>query len=151
MIELLRAKPMGLKSREIKNRININITRDIASVLNKMMSVEHIAINSLNNYIPTEAGLNHYHVTNDDLIRAKKNLGSDMVNNPPHYKLAHLEPIDAMESIFNEDELAGFCIGNALKYIWRWRNKGGLEDLKKAQWYLNRFVNKVEKINQKGK
>ena len=38
----------------------------------------------------------------------------------------------------------GFCIGNALKYLSRYRFKGGVEDLKKAEWYLNRIIKVME-------
>ena len=33
-----------------------------------------------------------------------------------------------------------FCIGNAIKYLWRWKHKNGLEDLRKAQWYISRVL-----------
>lgn len=63
---------------------------------------------------------------------------SDNIN-PDHYKTqTSLECIEAMELVFGPTAVADFCVCNAWKYIWRWRNKNGLEDLKKARWYLNR-------------
>lgn len=53
-----------------------------------------------------------------------------------HYKTLGVEPIDVMRQWFTQEELRGFYRGNVLKYIGRYRNKGGAEDLKKAQWYL---------------
>ena len=67
----------------------------------------------------------------------------DNVNNPKHYALANkhlvLEPIDICEKY-------SFCQGNAIKYLLRYENKNGVEDLKKALWYLNRIVNENLKI-----
>ena len=59
--------------------------------------------------------------------------------NPDHYKnQTSLECIEAMEIIFGRDAVIDFCICNAWKYIWRWKNKNGGEDLEKAKWYLGR-------------
>lgn len=74
----------------------------------------------------------------------------DMVNHPNHYKTkSGIEAIDAMEA-FTEG-LRGYEAvetGNVLKYICRWKKKNGLEDLKKARWYLNRLIENVEKENE---
>ena len=57
--------------------------------------------------------------------------------NPDHYKKeTSLECIEAMEIIFGPVAVANFCACNAWKYIWRWKNKNGTEDLDKAMWYL---------------
>ena len=64
----------------------------------------------------------------------------DMVNHPPHYKQGDIECIDAIRAALTEEEYRGYCKGNALKYIWRERHKGGDESLAKADWYLNRLV-----------
>lgn len=62
----------------------------------------------------------------------------DNVNHPKHYVMAQksfiLEPIDICEKY-------SFCQGNAIKYLLRYENKNGVEDLKKALWYLNRIIN----------
>lgn len=72
--------------------------------------------------------------------------GTDIVNHPPHYKSKlGLETIDVIEA-FTED-LTGYeavDTGNVIKYICRWKKKNGLQDLKKAQWYLNRLIKKLE-------
>ena len=69
----------------------------------------------------------------------------DMVNHPNHYKTkSGIEAIEVIEA-FTEG-LTGYEAvetGNILKYICRWKKKNGLEDLKKAQWYLNRLITKV--------
>ena len=65
----------------------------------------------------------------------------DNVNSPAHYTFGKLEVIDVLE-----DWQLDFCLGNTIKYIARARHKGNeLEDLKKAQWYLNRKISKLEK------
>jgi hypothetical protein len=65
----------------------------------------------------------------------------DNVNKPEHYTYGKYECIDVIKEVTSD--LTGeeaFCIGNALKYIWRWRHKNGTEDIKKAIWYLNRII-----------
>ena len=65
---------------------------------------------------------------------------SDMVNHPPHY-LGHPAGIECIQIT----EHMSFCLGNALKYIWRSDLKGdAVEDLKKARWYLDREIARRE-------
>lgn len=67
---------------------------------------------------------------------------SDMVNHPNHYASKgdnEIECIDAIAAAtYNLQGEEAFCIGNAIKYLWRYREKNGREDLKKAIWYINR-------------
>ena len=60
--------------------------------------------------------------------------------NPSYYKdgLTSMECIEAMELMFGPDAVYHFCMCNAFKYIWRHKNKNGLEDLEKAGWYLDK-------------
>lgn len=63
----------------------------------------------------------------------------DNVNHPAHYESkTSIECIDAMELAFGADAIICFCLGNAFKYIWRHKHKGGAEDLAKARWYLDK-------------
>ena len=62
------------------------------------------------------------------------------VYNPPHYKQGKVECIEAIQSALTEEEFRGYCKGNAMKYIWRERHKGGDESINKALWYLNYMV-----------
>ena len=64
---------------------------------------------------------------------------TDNVNRPAHYTQGSVECIDAIKAALTPDEFAGFCKGNALKYIWRERHKGGAESLAKAGWYLDKL------------
>lgn len=69
----------------------------------------------------------------------------DPVIKPLHYNCGAVECIDAIESSMEPNEFRSFCKGNIIKYIWRYEHKNGLEDLKKAQWYLNRMIASYEK------
>ena len=64
---------------------------------------------------------------------------SDPVNKPVHYNVGGIEAIEAIMAATNE-QAEGYLQGNIMKYIWRDRYKNGLEDLQKAQWYLNKLI-----------
>ena len=65
---------------------------------------------------------------------------SDMVNSPSHYQ-GKVECIDAIEAaIQGLDGMEAMCTGNAIKYLFRWKRKGGRTDLEKARWYINRIL-----------
>lgn len=65
----------------------------------------------------------------------------DMVNHPPHYG-HHPSGVDCITIV----EWFNFNLGNVIKYIWRHDDKGSpLEDLKKARWYLDREIERIEK------
>lgn len=55
--------------------------------------------------------------------------------NPSHYKQGNIEVID-----FILDQKSSYLEGNVIKYISRYKTKNGLEDLKKANWYLNKLI-----------
>lgn len=61
--------------------------------------------------------------------------------NPNHYKQGKVECIDCIESATsNLTGFEGFCTGNAIKYLYRWKQKGGRQDLEKSRWYINRML-----------
>jgi hypothetical protein len=61
--------------------------------------------------------------------------------NPNHYKQGKVECIDAIESAtINLNGFEGYLVGNIIKYTWRYDNKNGLEDLFKANWYLDKLI-----------
>ena len=64
----------------------------------------------------------------------------EMVNHPAHYNDGRIECIDAMIDAFGNNEVMSFCKINAFKYIWRAEHKGGVKDIKKAAWYLNKYI-----------
>jgi hypothetical protein len=65
---------------------------------------------------------------------------NDPVNHPTHYTQGALEVIDAIEGM----ELP-YHEGNIVKYVARWRYKNGVQDLRKAKWYLERLIANAEK------
>ena len=66
-------------------------------------------------------------------------VGSDSVEHPGHYT-GEVECIDAMVQTQGRGAVRDFCVCNAFKYLWRWRHKGGAEDVRKAKWYLEKFL-----------
>lgn len=65
--------------------------------------------------------------------------------NPSHYKQGKVECIVAIESAtINKKGLDAVCTANVIKYIWRCEEKGGLEDLRKAKWYLEKMIDSIE-------
>lgn len=69
----------------------------------------------------------------------------DNVNHPKHYTFGGIELIDVWEATMSNEALQGLYKGNVMKYLWRYEHKNGLEDLKKAQFYLERLIKIVEK------
>lgn len=68
--------------------------------------------------------------------------------NPKHYASScSLECIDTIEIGFGLNNTAVFCVMNAYKYCWRFKNKNGIEDLYKAEWYINRFFDIVKRTD----
>ena len=70
--------------------------------------------------------------------------------NPSHYKQGKVECIDALESATaNKTGLEAVCVANIIKYLWRYEAKNGLEDVRKAQWYLAKLIDYLEAKNKK--
>ena len=67
----------------------------------------------------------------------------DNVSHPAHYTQGGIECIAAIKASMTPVEFQGYCKGNCEKYLWRWRNKGGAEDLKKAKVYLGWLLDSV--------
>lgn len=77
----------------------------------------------------------------DDTTDKKLNRITNAIDHPSHYNRGKIEVID-----FIEDQGLSFHLGNVIKYIARAGSKGDkLEDLKKARWYLDRYINEVMK------
>lgn len=76
---------------------------------------------------------------------------ADMVNHPAHYG-GKIECIDAMESAVEgmpADE--AICAANVIKYVWRYREKNGMQDLEKAGWYLSRLMRNYRRNTEEKK
>ena len=76
--------------------------------------------------------------------------GADAVSHPSHYTMGGgVECIDAIRAALGPVGFQEYCRGNVIKYMWRWRNKGGVEDLKKAQVYLGWMIEAAEGGNER--
>lgn len=64
--------------------------------------------------------------------------------NPDHYKTGGIEVIDFMEAKLGKEGFEGYLAGNVIKYISRYNHKNGIEDIKKAKWYLNKLIETKE-------
>jgi hypothetical protein len=81
---------------------------------------------------------------------AKPAKAGDKVNHPSHYNQGSIECIDAIESALGPAGALAFCQGNVLKYVWRAGIKDGektAHDFRKAQWYMQRAIEIVERAN----
>ena len=83
-----------------------------------------------------------------NFVKAKRNdevePTNDAVQHPSHYTHGGIECIDAIRASMTADGFCDYCKGNIIKYIWRWRDKGGVEDLRKASVYLNWLINAAD-------
>lgn len=73
-----------------------------------------------------------YHNLNNKVV--------DPVNNPAHYGTGKIECIEYIKDFLTTEEYIGYLRGNVAKYLHRWRYKNGMEDLKKAEWYLKELI-----------
>ena len=66
---------------------------------------------------------------------------TEKVNHPSHYTAGKVECIDALEAAtVGLQGIEAICTANAIKYLWRWKFKNGVEDLAKAKWYINKLA-----------
>ena len=76
-------------------------------------------------------------------------VGEDTVNHPPHYMKGGIETVDVIRAKMSPDRFQGYLMGNVLKYLLRceYKNKR-VEDIKKAQFYLNALVEEIDKYDR---
>ena len=90
-----------------------------------------------------------------ELIEAIKNQpiitanSDDNVNHPSHYTHGKIETIDKIEDVLGLEGFQAYCVGNAIKYLDRYKLKNGFEDIKKAKRYLEFYIEKTEGSNAK--
>ena len=95
--------------------------------------------------------MSDYPVSDDEVIRAYKvafgcepdltaNPVNDSVNHPAHYETGKFECIDVMVETQGKEAVKAYCLCAAFKYLYRHNRKNGLEDIKKARWYLDKYV-----------
>ena len=89
---------------------------------------------------PEQPEINFVKVERNDEVKPT----NDAVQHPSHYTQGCVECIDAIRASMTADGFCDYCKGNIIKYIWRWRDKGGVEDLRKASVYLDWLINAAE-------
>ena len=72
-------------------------------------------------------------------LRRDKTYGDD-VDSPFHYNNGNIECIDAIKAASTKEEFEGYIRANVLKYVWRFRYKDNIKDLRKAKWYLDKLI-----------
>lgn len=72
-----------------------------------------------------------------------------MINQPPHYNSGEIECIDYIQDRMSTDEFIGYLWGNVIKYNHRWKDKGGIEDLRKSQWYSKKLADVLDGSTKK--
>ena len=87
------------------------------------------------------------HLAGSDTTYTQSDLKADCTNeykkdniNPDHYKSKSKETIERLQDNLTQGEFKGYLKGNILKYLDRYEHKNGVEDLNKAQWYLNKLI-----------
>ena len=139
------AKHPTAKAREVADALKL-IPQYVHQVVHKMKGDAKIptAVDTVTGYTPEQTANLVYGLVSGKKHRMKSadivaTHHTDMVNHPPHYKAGGIETID-----FIEAKGLGYHLGNVVKYITRADHKGNkLEDLKKAQWYLSRAIEKL--------
>ena len=70
---------------------------------------------------------------------------TDMVNHPKHYNQGGIECIDALKAAtVGKRGIEAVCVANVIKYLWRYEEKNGIEDIRKAKFYIERLLKELE-------
>jgi hypothetical protein len=138
------SKPSKLIKKQIEADFD-TVTQDIASKIKALAAAYDADIDKV--YLPMNAEQVLTSITDGATLKVieehKGHFGVDMVNSPKHYTAGGIETYD-----FIAAKGLSYELGNVVKYITRADHKGSrLQDLKKAQWYLNAAISREEKSN----
>lgn len=98
-------------------------------------------------YKNDEARLDVDHLKNEE-VKMDENV-PDMVNHPKHYTQGGIECIDALKAAtVGKCGIEAVCVANVIKYLWRYEEKNGVEDIRKAKWYIERLLKELEESQQ---
>lgn len=98
-------------------------------------------------YKNSEARLDGSHLKNEE-VKMDENV-PDMVNHPQHYTQGDIECIDALKAAtVGKRGIEAVCVANVIKYLWRYEEKNGIEDVRKAKWYIERLLMELEESQQ---
>lgn len=139
----------------LSNIISETMNYDVIEAMN-----QHELAEFLSNIITKTMGNGHHCCTEnimnllsaDEDRSSENNNAHDAVNHPSHYCQDGIECIDVIKATTKcMNAFDAFCQGNAMKYLFRWQFKNGVEDLKKARWYIDKLIEIWEgKVNNKG-
>jgi hypothetical protein len=149
VLRYIRKNPKA-KASEVAKAVGVSINSVYQCTYNAKKKAKSLPMTALApvNRVPPKRGRpsKNKFVTPKEMIKSvvnryNKSVEKDNVNHPPHYKAGGIETID-----FIEAKSLNYNLGNVVKYITRADHKGNkLEDLQKAQWYLNREINNLSK------
>ena len=98
-------------------------------------------------YKNSEARLDGDHLKNEE-VKMDENV-HDMVNHPQHYTQGGIECIDALKAAtVGKRGIEAVCVANVIKYLWRYEKKNGIEDIRKAKFYIERLLKELEESQQ---
>ena len=155
MIEVLKkGNRQGMKMKEIAEAMGVkqSVTSALVltaikegTVLKSENTIDGVYLYSLVNYDGYAENIKPVEKPKLDKIMPKRlenavKFISEKVNSPSHYTNGSIECIDAMKSMLSIEEYVGFLRGNVFKYQWRYKEKNGVEDLRKAQWYMSKLI-----------
>lgn len=104
------------------------------------IAYEHVYKNS-------EARLDGSHLKDEEVKMSDSS--SDVVNHPKHYTQGGIECIDALKAAtVGKRGIEAVCVANVIKYLWRYEEKNGIEDVRKAKWYIERLLKELEESQQ---
>ena len=99
-------------------------------------------------YKNSEARLDGSHLKDTELNIEPENK-PDMVSHPKHYTQGGIECIDALKAAtVGKRGIEAVCVANVIKYLWRYEEKNGIEDVRKAKWYVERLLKELEESQQ---
>lgn len=84
----------------------------------------------------------------ENMVNPDATQSCDAVHSPSHYCKSGIECIAAIKASMTSDGFCDYCKGNVIKYLWRWRDKGGVQDLEKAKVYLGWLIEEAKNANK---
>lgn len=76
-------------------------------------------------------------------------MSEDVVNKPVHYRQGGVECIEAIKAaVTTAPPVQAVYVANILKYVWRYREKNGIQDLLKARWFLDELIKEVDRRDE---
>ena len=114
----------------------------------EIMLAYQLLIKSHDEIETTDDEVEFVKVSHEEYEAEERERKHDSVHHPAHYCKGGIECIEAIKASMTADGFLDDCKGNVLKYIWRWRDKGGVQDLAKARVYLSWMIEEAEKCTE---